>query len=300
MSLLEHSLVPVDFEQWLRDKKNLSENTIYYYVKTVENFLVEEKNPDVIESYNNYIIAHGIKKRSSYVYSVLKTFAKFYFKEASDRNHIIENLITPDVQRNIKRERKNLDEYTIMKIINGMESKKHRIVALIQHLTGARAGDVLRTPRGNIQPELYRGKPVIKIILEGKGRKRNVVYIHDDASQEFIINWVVKNIVSLDYYFLNTEIIRVKDLAFRQHRIEKSNHQAYYRDLKETMAKVGVEYKDFATHDYRRSFARRVWEKYKDVHVLQELLNHENPATTMRYLKQSGLKNIDYHEQMQQ
>ena len=65
------------------------------------------------------------------------------------------------------------------------------------------------------------------------------------------------------------------------------------------MYKLGIDVTAFATHDFRRCYARRVWTRYKDVHVLQELLNHVNPATTMRYLKQSGMQNIDYHKEMQ-
>ena len=42
-----------------------------------------------------------------------------------------------------------------------------------------------------------------------------------------------------------------------------------------------------------------LWESWKDIQVLQNLLNHAEPTTTMRYLQQSGLKNIDYSREMQ-
>jgi site-specific recombinase XerD len=77
------------------------------------------------------------------------------------------------------------------------------------------------------------------------------------------------------------------------------NYTHYWQDLKEAMQSCGVNFNDWATHDMRRAFARRAWSRYKDIHVLQGLLHHANPATTMRYLEQSGLANIDYHYDMQ-
>jgi integrase len=62
---------------------------------------------------------------------------------------------------------------------------------------------------------------------------------------------------------------------------------------------AGVDMRMFATHDFRRCFARRVWEKWKDVNILQSVLNHADPKTTLRYLQQSGLRNVDYFKIIQ-
>jgi integrase len=132
----------------------------------------------------------------------------------------------------------------------------------------------------------------------GKGSKRNVVFIHDEIIQKLIVDYIIKNVTDTGYYFINQTRI-ITDFNYRKRKLQISNYKRYYKDLKQAMYKLGISSKDFATHDYRRCYARRVWTKYKDVQVLQELLNHENPATTMRYLKQSGMKNIDYHREMQ-
>jgi site-specific recombinase XerD len=77
------------------------------------------------------------------------------------------------------------------------------------------------------------------------------------------------------------------------------NYDEYWKDLKMALQSCGYAPKDFATHDMRRCFARRVWERYKDIHVLQSMLNHSDPKVTLKYLEQSGLKNVDYHYDMQ-
>lgn len=286
------------FEQFLREKRNLAESSLYIYISTATKFLVECKDPTNIEDYNRFIIKYAIKQRSNYYYSVLKAFIEYKIADKGLMASMIESLIKPQLDRTIKRERTYLTEKQIIDIINNIRKPKHKIIALIQDLTGVRAGDVLTVKRGDIIPEVYDGKAVLKIIIEGKGSKRNVIYIHDEVIQVLIIDFLVNNYISPDYYFL--EIFNVsKSTDFVERRRVMANYMRYYRDLKQAMYVAGVSAKDFATHDYRRCYARRVWTKYKDLHVLQELLNHVNPATTMRYLKQSGMQNIDYHRQMQ-
>ena len=86
---------------------------------------------------------------------------------------------------------------------------------------------------------------------------------------------------------------------FSDYKMIRMNYMWYWKDLKQALITNGINKKDFATHDLRRCFARRAWERYKDIHVLKNLLNHSKVETTLRYLEQSGLKNIDYFEDMQ-
>ncbi|MFW6243328.1 MAG: tyrosine-type recombinase/integrase [bacterium] len=286
------------YEHYLIEKKNLAQTSRYLYVQTIEKFISESKDLIDIDSYNRFIIKYGIKKRSNYVYSVLKSFIEYYVDDAATRTILIENLIKPEIPSNIKRERKYLEEEEIIGIINNMKHMKHKVIALIQDLTGVRAGDVLKIVRGNIIPEIYEEKNVLRIIIEGKGKKRNVVFIHDDMVQTLIIDYIIKNINDTGYYFLDHKKA-ITDMNYMERKLHISNYKKYYKDLKQAMYRLGIDFKSFATHDYRRCYARRAWSRYKDAHVLQELLNHQNPATTMRYLKQSGMQNIDYHREMQ-
>jgi integrase len=111
------------------------------------------------------------------------------------------------------------------------------------------------------------------------------------------MNYIVRNFTDEEYYFINERKFMRQKVNFNTRYRENYNNYLY--DLKQAMDKCGLENDSFATHDYRRCYARRVWEKYKDLFVLQELLNHTDPKTTMRYLKGSGLRNIDYHKEMQ-
>lgn len=288
------------FEIWLGEKRQLAESSVYVYVKSVEKFLV--KNPDLerIEDYNDFLIEMSIKKRCSHFYSAIKAFIDFKFGDSSTKTKLIENLIKPRERHDIVRERKHLNEEQILEVINYLDKQKHRVIAIIQSLAGPRAGDILRLKKGGIVPEEYGGKPVLRLNLVGKGRKRNVVYIHDEVAQAIVLNYITENSGYGDYYFIELSPKRNRHgNVDNEFALTKMNYQWFWADLKQALYTAGIKREDFATHDFRRCFARRVWEKYKDVHVLQGLLNHKDPKVTLRYLEQSGLKNIDYLAEMQ-
>lgn len=287
-----------EFQQYLRNKYDISETTLVVYMRAVTEFLIENENYYDLDTYNHFLIKHAIKKRSSYYLYALKYYIKFKIEEKGLRNTILENLIRPEIRTTVKNERKYLNETEILDVINCMKKPKNKIISLIQFLTGIRAGDVLRIKRGDIIPEIYEEHLVLKLIITGKGKKRNIVYIHDETIQEIIIEFLVKNFLDEEYYFLEDKS-RAKEPVSKKNNIHHANYTSYKRDLKQALYLQGYDTFDFSTHDYRRCYARRVWTKYKDLNILQELLNHVNPMTTMRYLKQSGLKNIDYHREMQ-
>ena len=293
------------FENFLKEKHSLSDSTVFVYVRSVERFLSE--NPDIenLDAYNNFIIKVSFKKRCPHYYSALKSFIEYKFGESAVKTKLVKGLIRPKERYDIVRERKHLNENQIFDVINQLDSPKHRIIALIQSLTGVRAGDIMRLKRGDnnsgILSELYNNKPVLRLNIIGKRRKRNVIFIHDKIAQELIMEYITNNINFNDYYFI--ELGKMKNRSGEhneEHALIRMNYNWYWNDLKQALQTCGVNRQDFATHDFRRCFARRAWEKYKDIHVLQSLLNHADPKVTLRYLEQSGLKNVDYHYEMQQ
>lgn len=293
---LTNAFEPALFEEWLREKKQIKELSIYIYTRVINKFVTEYDDIENLENYNKFLIKYSIKGKAYHYYAALKRFIEYKITDTSQRHKMIEGLIKTEMNPN-RRERKHLEEKEIIQIINNLEVPKHKIIAIIQETTGVRAGDILRVKRGNIIPEIYEGKNVLKIIIYGKGNKKNVVYIHDENIQALIIDFIVKNFMHEKYYFIEKR--KGKNNDFEEERLYSRNYGKYYRDTKNAIQKAGLNYEDFSTHDYRRCYARRVWSKYKDLHILQELLNHANPSTTMLYLKTSGLKNIDYHKEMQ-
>lgn len=288
------------FERHLSERAILAKSTIYVYVKSVERFLIKNPDIDKPDDYNKFLIDVAIRKRSLHYYSALRAFIDYKIKDEHKKFKLLKEILKPKPKSDLMRERIHLDSSKILEVINNLDSKKHRTIALIQTITGVRAGDILSLIEGSIIPEVYEDREVIRINVLGKGKKRNVIFIHDKIAQHLIMDYITNHSGHDGYLFLELSDFRINnENKHNIFKIKTMNYQWFWADLKQALNATGVNKEEFATHDFRRCFARRVWEKYKDIHVLQSLLNHADPKTTLRYLEQSGLKNIDYLKEMQ-
>jgi integrase len=293
----------IAFGDWLKTKGKLSESTIYGYVQAVNLFFIRNPNINNSEDYNQFLIECSIKKRSYLYYFALKLFIDYKIDDVNIKREIKSKLIKPVLHMDTLRERKHLSEDELYEVINNIKETKHKLIAIIQSLTGVRAGDIMKLRDGDVVPEDYNGESVLRLNIIGKGKKRNVVFLYDEMAQNFLIDYIVSidNDVTIEgTYFIDVGKIQkgrgVTDYSFK---LYSWNYIKYWMDLKFALEMAGVRRQDFATHDFRRCFARRVWEKFKDVYILQKMLNHSDPKVTLRYLNQSGLQNADYHRAMQ-
>jgi len=288
----------VIFEEWLKER-NISSNTSYIYIAAVKKFLLQIPKPNLedINSYNDFIFEHSIKKRSFYYYDALKQYIKFKLREPGKANNIIRALIKPrvlDPKRNIR----FLDDKSRDEVISLIKDYKHRIIARIQNSTGVRAGDVFRLPRGSISYEAYDDDTIVmRIDFIGKGKKHFVKWIFDPSIQIAIDIFIKSNYLDGDYYFLEKQKSN-GDSSLTT--IFRSNYHRYWDDLKQALKTAGVTYTEFSSHDFRRSLARAVWNETKDPVVLKEILNHEDFNTTLRYLRGSGLQTKDVYRKLDQ
>jgi integrase len=284
------------FELWLKEKTVLSDKSIYCYVNAVKAFLF--KNPDIddINAYNTFLSYMIYKKRGNMYYSALKKFVQYKIIDVSKREDLISNFIKPIVKDTITTRAYIPDDKRI-EIINNLKFEKHQVLALIQNFTGARVGDLLRLKKGRIFYEEDTNKqPVIRLDLIGKRKKRINTHIFNPLVQEVIMKYITHPTDRTldDYYFLERGICQTRPGQLNNElRMAKMNYDWYRLDLKDSLRACGIDEKNFSTHDWRRCFSRNIWEKYKDLQILQRALQHSNPTTTMRYLNQSGLQNKD-------
>ncbi len=309
--MMQNSIDLFLFKEWLRDFRRLSESSIYSYYLILKKFFMECTDLEDIEQYNWFLARYTHKKRCTHYFSVVKAYLQFKFQnDAKTREEWIDKLLKPKRFKNIKIERKYLPDEKLIEIINKIKSDKHRVMALIQVLTAIRAGDVLSLRRDRIFEEVYNDKPTIRLVVNGKGDKRNVVYLFDLVGQEVLKRYLAqydKKIKQLKHIYYDNFVFQeygthggrvgTEDSEFL---MQHMNYLRYWHDVRQAIEISGVvDKKFFSTHDFRRCFARNVWEKYKDVDLLKRALNHEDASTTLRYLRQSGLQNIDIFQEMQ-
>lgn len=289
------------FRMYLMEKTTLAEGSIRMYTEGIKQFLAGNPDIDKLEDYNNFVIRTAVKKRATYVYSALKHFIKFMSLEPSVKENLIENMIKPEIKDPIIT-RVYLPDEKRIDVINHLEREKHQVVALIQNLTGVRAGDILRLRKGRLFYEEQDGQPVIRLDLIGKRKKKINTHIFDKTVQDILVYYItqVNEQLMEEYYFLESSKAKGREGQFENEELMvKMNYQWYWADLKQALQKAGVDNTQFATHDFRRCFSREIWEKYKDLQILQRALQHTNPMTTIRYLNQSGMQNKDILKDMQ-
>lgn len=276
----------INFEEYLK-AKDIQGSSINVYSTIVKKFLKGSPNIESIEDYNKFIFEHGIKKRSSYVYDAIKIFIKFKF----EKNPVGRNLIMGLIKSKIRDPSKVVHHISNSDrdgIISLMKNYKHRLIAKMQNTLGVRAGDVIRLRRGSVNYEEYNDKHIVmRIDFEGKGKKHLIKWVFDEQLQTEIDLFIKSNLLDDEYFFLER---RQGDTLTRA---IANNYYRYWQDLKQALTMYGIEFDGWATHDFRRSFARNIWNKTKDPVVLKEMLDHTQFDTTLRYLRGTGMQSKD-------
>ena len=128
--------------------------------------------------------------------------------------------------------------------------------------TGLRIGDLL-----SLKVEDVRARTHI-IITEQKTGKYKRFLINDMLRME--INKYIDG-------------MRQEEYLFKSRKGDKpiSRVQAY-RILNKVAAKLGIE--EVGSHTLRKTFSYFHYQQYKDVAILQSILNHSSPSVTLKYI----------------
>jgi len=300
-------------------KSNLSPATIESQAQCAKRILCEV-NLKNIEEINNFIIKNcsknnpddKTKKRYGSVFCVMRKLIDFTIEDKTLKNSLLKNIIYINRSQNNLKSSITLTPSQILKVLNEMAEKKHKIMGLLMMESGIRIGDCLNIRCDDVYEEKYKEKPCLRIKLLGKGYKQNLVYVTSPLLIEYILD--LKSLSTNGYIFITTpkklkrfrkgmvklaEIIEKENVVGDFYRIKKINYTKFWIDLKNAVSYAGIPYDKFSCHDFRRCFAKFTWMQYKDVDVLRKLLNHSNGDTTMRYLRSEGLDKIEYQNDLQ-
>jgi len=259
-------MIPQEFKQHL-EGTTLAASTKRIYYFTIKQLLNENGNNPSIEQLNHFI-ANKFKKRQGNAKYAIKEWLKF-----SKRDNEFNTLIKVKSIAPLK-EKHFLPKETISQIINNIKNQQHKVMAMIQYNTGARASEIITIEKVSIRKEKYGEKERIRIQLKGKGNKPRYVYMlmdfwkhiepyHTNARRYLFIKEPVT------YYGFWT-------------RVETVYH-GYYDNLKEAAKECGY---NISTHDLRRSFANNVRQETRDIFKIQQALGHTDINTTTKYLEE--------------
>ena len=262
-------------------------------------FIKDGKRFEEYEDIVDFLQEHTVQKRSFQYYDFLLGFIRFNY--ADDRTTL--KKIVKAIKMFGRRMKDPVPRNSIMsdkdlfRIILALKEHKHKIIAWIQKETGVRAGDVIRLYKKNVRFGFVKSDEGNFITLEitfiKKGDKVSVIPIFNPDLIDYVKWYLKKNITDEKYLFIDS---RHKGKNPDDYNTHRANYLRYWRDLKQACEKCGYKPSDFATHDWRRNFANKVWVdvlKKTDVVALQRALGHSYVETTTKYLRQSGLQSRD-------
>jgi integrase len=317
MDITEIYLDPIDmieFIDYLCEKKQYKQSSAGSLSRKANTLFYSHTNIADLDELNKIIIEHCIKKRSNLVYHAIKNVIEFKFEELlrndpvaykgirTLKDEILKGLIKSKTYSDRKKQSRSLSEAQVIEVINYIRYEKHKLIALLQSLTGARVGDIMHLKLEDIQPDNVDGEEVLKLNALSKGGKYNVHFLFDDIAQNLLLSYALKERKDTyqGYIFLDSHYTRGNsNMSIQEFIAYEKNYMGYWRDLKNALRHAGIDKKDFCSHDFRRGFAYEVWKRYKDVRILQMMLHHSQVSTSMRYLSGSGEDVKKYYRDLQ-
>lgn len=274
------------FLRFLEVEKRYSSNTvnsyridIFYFLdflfkqqekiiskNSLENLTVHDFRRWLGERLPNHVNASNARAISS-----LRSFFKFCNQNALLENNQIGKIKTPKVAKPIP---KAVDKIDIDKILDEIrkirkepwQAKRDLALLTLIYGCGLRISEALSVTKQSLQNNQT-------LIVSGKGKKQRMVPLLPIINQR--INDYLKS-APFDIVFEQPIFITAKNKTLIR---QDFNHLIQTIRTNLNLAKT------ITPHAFRHSFATHLLEAGGDLRVIQELLGHENLATTQRYTK---------------
>lgn len=259
---------------YLMYERKLSKNTLLSYTNDLKDFdmyfqgkLKDLKYQDIvkyldtIQQLNTRSISHHI--------TVINSFYSFLVNDGILLENPCANVVSPKIPKRLPNYLTE-DEVNNLLNINLLTPYDYRNKAMMELLyaTGLRISELCNLKITDI--DIHN----CFVRVFGKGKKERIVPISDIALeylQIYINNYrsiILKNAIS-DYLFISNNQTNI-------------SRQGFFKILKKECQRCGIT-KNVSPHVLRHSFATHLLQHGADLRVIQELLGHEDIATTEIY-----------------
>jgi len=166
-------------------------------------------------------------------------------------------------------------------VIMNIKSAKYRLVAWMQHDTGARVKEIL----GLKQEQMLAGEgDRVKLHIIRKGNREGYVYLSKDTSE--MLEVYLQLHADREFPFLEPGV--GYDANYKQYELALSASLSNFYGGDERKSS-----RRFGTHGFRYGLAQDILEKGGSVLDVKEALGHADVNTTMRYLQGLGISSLD-------
>lgn len=271
-----------EWRYYLQSEKMMSPNTTDSYISDVTfylDFLSKKMIDDVnLIKADDITLFIGRLKKNGYTsssisryLSSIKSFHKFLHLERLVQTNVASLVACPKVDKKLPVVL-SIEEVTALLDHLGKDSiyqERNIVMMELLYATGLRVSELLTLKLSN----LHLTSKIIKIM--GKGSKERIVPVNDYAIKllrDYIVNTrpkLIKSAKDPGYLFLNN-------------RGQAMTRQGFFKILRTACQEAGIT-KEVSPHTLRHSFATHLLEAGTDLRLIQELLGHEDIATTQIY-----------------
>lgn len=269
-----------DFENYLKNVRKYSLNTINSYISDINIFLeylhiqklnYKDVNHEVIRSYLKYLDEKKYKNSSiNRILSSLNDYYNYLTKCKVTKYNYFEDINRPRKEKRLPNFI-NYSEYmnllaTVEKEENEFLKARNLLLLEILFDTGLRVSEAVNIEINNINKK----EQSIKVL--GKGNKERIVY-YGDYAKNYLEDYLNLrrniNIVDKEYLFLNKNYTRLTRRGV-EYLISDISKKALLRQK-------------ISPHTLRHSFATEMLNNGCDIRSVQELLGHKSLSTTGIY-----------------
>lgn len=269
-----------DFENYLKNVRKYSLNTINSYISDINIFLeylhiqklnYNDVNHEVIRSYLKYLDEKKYKNSSiNRILSSLNDYYNYLTKCKVTKYNYFEDINRPRKEKRLPNFINYSEYMSLLAIVEKEENEflKARNLLLLEILfdTGLRVSEAVNVEINNINKK----EQSIKVL--GKGNKERIVY-YGDYAKNYLEDYLNLrrniNIVDKDYLFLNKNYTRLTRRGV-EYLISDISKKALLRQK-------------ISPHTLRHSFATEMLNNGCDIRSVQELLGHKSLSTTGIY-----------------
>lgn len=269
-----------DFENYLKNVRKYSLNTINSYISDINIFLeylhiqklnYKDVNHEVIRSYLKYLDEKKYKNSSiNRILSSLNDYYNYLTKCKVTKYNYFEDINRPRKEKRLPNFINYSEYMSLLAIVEKEENEflKARNLLLLEILfdTGLRVSEAVNIEINNINKK----EQSIKVL--GKGNKERIVY-YGDYAKNYLEDYLNLrrniNIADKDYLFLNKNYTRLTRRGV-EYLISDISKKALLRQK-------------ISPHTLRHSFATEMLNNGCDIRSVQELLGHKSLSTTGIY-----------------
>jgi integrase/recombinase XerD len=262
------------FVSYLVSERGFSPHTIAAYAKDVRFFLVflkekagalEHVKKEDFFSYLSFLQAKNYASSSIYRIMVsIKLFFRFLKKEGLLGQNIIQDVDLPKIWQLIPSVLSMEEVERLLKepVCEDFIGSRDRAILELLYATGIRVSECCQLKISDVDDAFVK--------VHGKGRKDRIIPIGKSALE------------AIDHYLVHFYQKGTSDCLFISRSGKPIDRQTVWQRVKFYAKKAGIE-KTISPHTLRHSFATHLLENGADLRLIQEMLGHEDVATTDRY-----------------